>query len=231
MMRTQISPSLMCMNLMEIKHQLQVLDSRADFLHVDIMDGHYVKNITLSPFFIEQIRPYTRVAIDVHLMVEEPTDFIEAVAKAGADFICPHAETINRDAFRVINLIRSFGKKVGVVLNPATPVSYIQHYIHLLDKITVMTVDPGYAGQPFIPEMVEKVRELKALKQQHSYHYLIEIDGSCNTRTYNPLIGAGAEVLIVGTSGLFNIHDDLATAWEMMRDSIDEAQGLAQVSA
>ncbi|HAI05422.1 allulose-6-phosphate 3-epimerase [Pantoea sp. AV62] len=230
-MRTQISPSLMCMNLMEIKHQLQVLDSRADFLHVDIMDGHYVKNITLSPFFIEQIRPYTRVAIDVHLMVEEPTDFIEAVAKAGADFICPHAETINRDAFRVINLIRSFGKKVGVVLNPATPVSYIQHYIHLLDKITVMTVDPGYAGQPFIPEMVEKVRELKALKQQHSYHYLIEIDGSCNTRTYNPLIGAGAEVLIVGTSGLFNIHDDLATAWEMMRDSIDEAQGLAQVSA
>jgi len=219
------------MNLMEIKHQLQVLDSRADFLHVDIMDGHYVKNITLSPFFIEQIRPYTRVAIDVHLMVEEPTDFIEAVAKAGADFICPHAETINRDAFRVINLIRSFGKKVGVVLNPATPVSYIQHYIHLLDKITVMTVDPGYAGQPFIPEMVEKVRELKALKQQHSYHYLIEIDGSCNTRTYNPLIGAGAEVLIVGTSGLFNIHDDLATAWEMMRDSIDEAQGLAQVSA
>jgi len=230
-MRTQISPSLMCMNLMEIKHQLQVLDSRADFLHVDIMDGHYVKNITLSPFFIEQIRPYTRVAIDVHLMVEEPTDFIEAVAKAGADFICPHAETINRDAFRVINLIRSFGKKVGVVLNPATPVSYIQHYIHLLDKITVMTVDPGYAGQPFIPEMVEKVRELKALKQQHSYHYLIEIDGSCNTRTYNPLIGAGAEVLIVGTSGLFNIHDDLATAWEMMRDSIDEAQGLTKVSA
>ncbi len=230
-MRTQISPSLMCMNLMEIKHQLQVLDSRADFLHVDIMDGHYVKNITLSPLFIEQIRPFTRVAIDVHLMVEEPTNFIEAVAKAGADYICPHAETINRDAFRVINLIRSYGKKVGVVLNPATPISYIQHYIHLLDKITVMTVDPGYAGQPFIPEMVEKVRELKALKQQHGYHYLIEIDGSCNTRTYHQLIGAGAEVLIVGTSGLFNIHDDLATAWKMMRDSIDEAQGLTQVSA
>ena len=230
-MRIQISPSLMCMNLMEIKQQLAVLNSRADFLHVDIMDGHYVKNITLSPFFIEQIRPHTPVAIDVHLMVEQPTDFIEAVAKAGADYICPHAETINRDAFRVINLIRSLGKKPGVVLNPATPVSFIHHYLHLLDKITVMTVDPGYAGQPFIPEMVEKIQELSALKRAHGHHYLIEIDGSCNQRTYRTLLEAGAEVLIVGTSGLFNVHDDLTTAWTMMRSSIDAAQGLAQESA
>ncbi|MBW1215195.1 D-allulose 6-phosphate 3-epimerase [Pantoea allii] len=230
-MRIQISPSLMCMNLMEIKQQLAVLNSRADFLHVDIMDGHYVKNITLSPFFIEQIRPHTPVAIDVHLMVEQPTDFIEAVAKAGADFICPHAETINRDAFRVINQIRSLGKKPGVVLNPATPVSFIHHYLHLLEKITVMTVDPGYAGQPFIPEMVEKIQTLKALKQAHGYRYLIEIDGSCNQRTYRTLLEAGAEVLIVGTSGLFNIHEDLTTAWTMMRSSIDAAQELVQESA
>lgn len=230
-MRIQISPSLMCMNLMEIKQQLAVLNSRADFLHVDIMDGHYVKNITLSPFFIEQIRPHTPLDIDVHLMVEQPTDFIEAVAKAGADFICPHAETINRDAFRVINQIRSLGKKPGVVLNPATPVSFIHHYLHLLEKITVMTVDPGYAGQPFIPEMVEKIQTLKALKQAHGYRYLIEIDGSCNQRTYRTLLEAGAEVLIVGTSGLFNIHEDLTTAWTMMRSSIDAAQELVQESA
>ncbi|WP_300000213.1 D-allulose 6-phosphate 3-epimerase [uncultured Cedecea sp.] len=223
-MRIQVSPSLMCMNLIEIKKQLAVLDTRADFLHVDIMDGHYVKNITLSPFFIEQIRPHTQVAIDVHLMVEEPTDFIDAIARAGADYICPHAETINRDAFRVINQIRSHGKKVGIVLNPATPVAYIHHYIHLVDKITVMTVDPGYAGQPFIPEMLLKVKELKELKERHGYSYLIEIDGSCNVKTYEDLISAGAEVLIVGTSGLFNIHQDLETAWNMMRSSIDEAQ-------
>jgi len=230
-MRTKISPSLMCMNLMEIKQQLSVLNTRADFLHVDIMDGHYVKNITLSPFFIEQIRPFTQVAIDVHLMVEEPTDFIDAVAKAGADYICPHAETINRDAFRVINHIRSLGKKVGVVLNPATPVSFIHHYIHLLDKITVMTVDPGYAGQPFISEMVLKIAELKALKQQQGYHYLIEIDGSCNQKTYSTLLGAGAEVLIVGTSGLFNLHDNLETAWDQMSDNIAQARGALQESA
>lgn len=223
-MRTQISPSLMCMNLMEIKQQLQVLNTRADFLHVDIMDGHYVKNITLSPFFIEQIRPHTPVAIDVHLMVEEPTDFIEAIAKAGADYICPHAETINKDAFRVINQIRALNKKVGVVLNPATPVSFIKHYIHHLDKITLMTVDPGYAGQPFIPEMLEKIAELKALKEQHGYKYLIEIDGSCNQKTYEILLNAGAEVLIVGTSGLFNLHENLETAWDLMTQHIEQAQ-------
>ncbi len=120
---------------------------------------------------------------------------------------------------------------MGIVLNPATPVSFIHHYIHLLDKITVMTVDPGYAGQPFIPEMVQKIQELKALKLAHGHRYLIEIDGSCNQRTYSTLLDAGAEVLIVGTSGLFTIHDDLATAWTMMRDSIDTAQGLQQESA
>ena len=230
-MRTQISPSLMCMNLMEIKQQLAVLDTRADFLHIDIMDGHYVKNITLSPFFIEQIRPHTKVALDVHLMVEEPTDFIEAIAKAGADYICPHAETINRDAFRVINQIRSLGKKVGVVLNPATPVSFIHHYIHLLDKITVMTVDPGYAGQPFISEMVKKIEELRDLKARHGYNYLIEIDGSCNQRTYRTLLEAGAEVLIVGTSGLFNLHENLESAWDQMMGNIEQAKDELRESA
>lgn len=112
-MKYQISPSLMCMNLMDIRQQLAVLNRRADMLHIDIMDGHYVKNITLSPFFIEQIRPHTSLLLDVHLMVENPTDFIDPIARAGADFICPHAETINRDAFRVINQIRALGKKWG----------------------------------------------------------------------------------------------------------------------
>ena len=226
-MEYKISPSLMCMNLFDIKEQLSVLNRRADMLHIDIMDGHYVKNITLSPFFIEQIRPHTPLVLDVHMMVENPTDFIAAIANAGADFICPHAETINRDAFRVINLIRSFGKKVGVVLNPATPVEYIQHYIHLLDKITIMTVDPGYAGQPFIPEMLHKVSQLRDLKQQQGYHYLIEIDGSCNARTYEQLMGAGAEVLIVGTSGLFNLDNDLDKAWDKMLDQMRQARQAA----
>ena len=158
-MKPMFNPSLMCMDLLNIKEQLQILNTRADFFHVDIMDGHYVKNITLSPDFCRAIRPVCQIPLDCHLMVTTPDDFIEPLAKAGAGYICPHAETINADAFRIVNKIHSLGCKVGVVLNPATPVSYIRHYIHLLDKVTVMTVDPGFAGQPFIREMLEKISE------------------------------------------------------------------------
>lgn len=222
-MAYQISPSLMCMDLFNIKEQLAVLNRYADFLHIDIMDGHYVKNITLSPFFIEQIRPHTPLLIDVHLMVTEPTNFIEAIANAGADYICPHAETINKDAFRVITQIRQLNKKVGIVLNPATPIEYIRHYIHLVDKITVMTVDPGYAGQSFIPEMLIKIGELKSLKDQHNYKYLIETDGACNQNTFKDLLRMGSEVLVVGSSGLFSLDSDLETAWKKMSQHIRDA--------
>jgi D-allulose-6-phosphate 3-epimerase len=224
-MNHKFSPSLMCMNLLEIKEQVEVFNRRADFLHIDIMDGHYVKNITLSPFFMEQIKDVVSVPMDVHLMVENPADFIEMVKEAGATYITPHAETINRDAFRVINRIIEMGGKPGVALNPATPLEYIKHYIHLLDKITFMTVDPGFAGQKFIPEMLEKIREAKDLKERMGYKYLIEVDGSCNAKTFKMLADAGAEVFIVGSSGLFNLHPKLETAWDMMMDNFKQEVG------
>ena len=222
-MKPMFNPSLMCMDLLNIKEQLQILNTRADFFHVDIMDGHYVKNITLSTDFCRAIRPVCQIPLDCHLMVTTPDDFIEPLAKAGAGYICPHAETINADAFRIVNKIHSLGCKVGVVLNPATPVSYIRHYIHLLDKVTVMTVDPGFAGQPFIREMLEKISELKELKEEKGYGYLIEVDGSCNERTFGDLAKAGTEVFIVGTSGLFNLDKDLETAWDKMMDNFNKA--------
>ena len=222
-MKPMFNPSLMCMDLLNIKEQLQILNTRADFFHVDIMDGHYVKNITLSPDFCRAIRPVCQIPLDCHLMVTTPDDFIEPLANAGAGYICPHAETINADAFRIVNKIHSLGCKVGVVLNPATPVSYIRHYIHLLDKVTVMTVDPGFAGQPFIREMLEKISELKELKEEKGYGYLIEVDGSCNERNVGDLAKAGTEVFIVGTSGLFNLDKDLETAWDKMMDNFNKA--------
>ncbi|MEY8353300.1 D-allulose 6-phosphate 3-epimerase [Lachnospiraceae bacterium 54-53] len=224
-MKPMFNPSLMCMDFLNIKEQIEILNTRADMYHVDIMDGHYVKNITLSPDFCKAIHPVCRIPLDCHLMVTDPDDFIEPLASAGAGYICPHAETVNADAFRIVNKIRSLGCKVGIVLNPATPVFYIRHYIHLLDKVTVMTVDPGFAGQPFIREMLDKIRELRTIKEEKGYDYLIEVDGSCNERTFGELAGAGAEVFIVGTSGLFGLDENLERAWEKMTENFNSAVG------
>jgi D-allulose-6-phosphate 3-epimerase len=215
-MKYYFAPSLMCMNLMELPKQMEILNSRADFYHVDIMDGHYVKNITLSPMFIEQIKSSAKLPIDAHLMVEHPNDFIDMLSNAGADYISPHAETINKDAFRTITRIREKGCKVGIVINPATPLSYINEYVGLIDKLTIMTVDCGFAGQKFIDGMLNKIKEAKALKERNGYKYLIEVDGSCNQGTFSKLAEAGTDVFIVGSSGLFGLDSDLVKAWDKM---------------
>lgn len=226
-MKPLFSPSLMCMDFLDIRRQTEILNSRCDFYHVDIMDGHYVKNITLSPDFVSRFSAVAKRPIDCHLMVTDPSDYITPLAEAGAAYICPHAEVINRDAFRTLDRIEAAGCKKGVVLNPATPLDYIRHYIHRLDKITIMTVDPGFAGQPFVPEMLDKIREAKALKEEMGYAYLIEIDGSCNEKTFRALREAGAEVFIVGASGLFSKAPDLETAWDkMLEDYKNTAGGL-----
>lgn len=225
-MSYKFSPSLMCMNLVDFREQILAMNKKADMYHIDIMDGHYVKNITLSPFFISQVKSITQLPLDAHLMVENPADFIDMIAEAGADYISPHAETINKDAFRIINKIKSLGCKMGIALNPATPLEYIKEYIHLLDKITIMTVDPGYAGQKFIPEMLKKIRQAKEWKEQYGYNYLIEVDGSCNKATFKLLEEAGTEVFIVGSSGLFNLHHDVSVAWEQMMDIFNQEIGV-----
>lgn len=216
--KEKFSVSLMCMDLLKLREQIEILNKRTDLFHVDIMDGHYVKNITLSPMFVEAISKVATIPIDVHLMTEYPDDYIEELAKAGATYICPHAETINKDAFRIINKIKKAGAKVGIVLNPATPLDYIRHYIHLIDKLTIMTVDPGFAGQSFIPEMLDKIREAKEYKQQYGLNFLLEVDGSVNEKTFKKLHEAGAEVYIVGSSGLFNLDSDLNLAYDKMEE-------------
>lgn len=221
-MEGKFSPSLMCMDLLDIKQQIELLNSRADMFHVDIMDGHYVKNITLSPDFVKAIAPVCEIPLDCHLMVTEPDQYIGSLAAAGATYISPHAETINAESFRIINKIKALGCKPGVVLNPATPLSYINEYIHLLDKITIMSVDPGFAGQPFIREMLKKIEEARRLKEENGYNYIIEIDGSCNEKTFKELKGAGVELFIVGNSGLFDLADNIPEAWDKMIDNFEK---------
>ena len=217
-MAAKFSPSLMCMDLTRFREQITAMNGRADFYHVDIMDGSYVKNITLSPFFIENLKKITDVPIDVHLMVNHPEDIIPMCIDAGADIISFHPETANNKIFRLLNQIKDAGRQCGVVLNPATPADAIKEYAHLLDKVTVMSVDPGYAGQKFIPESLTKIKELIAMRENKDYHYLTEIDGSCNEKTFNVISRSGVDVYIVGTSGLFSLADNVSDAWDKMVD-------------
>ncbi len=219
----KFAPSLMCMDFLKLEEQLKVLNRRTDMLHVDLMDGHYCKNITLSPDLIRTFARVTTLPMDVHFMTTQPSDWLEVCAQAGAKILSPHAETINVDAFRTMNLIESLGCKKGVVLNPATPLDTIRHYIAYVDILTIMTVDVGFAGQPFIEPMLRKIEEAAELKAKNGYTYEIQIDGSCNTRTYKRLTDAGAEILIMGSSGLFTLHEDLDTAYDMMLDAYTKA--------
>ncbi|MGI6080535.1 MAG: D-allulose 6-phosphate 3-epimerase [Candidatus Avilachnospira sp.] len=226
-MKAEFAPSLMCMDFLNIKEQMEILNKRIDMYHCDIMDGHFCKNITLSPDLIKTFGTLTDLPMDVHLMTTNPTDWIELLAKAGAEYISPHAETINTDAFRVMNLIESLGCKKGVVLNPATPLSYIKHYLNRIDMLTIMTVDVGFAGQPFIAEMLDKIREAAELREKYGYSYKIQIDGSCNVNTFKRLREAGADVFVVGSSGLFKNDPDLNKACDIMYENFEKETGEA----
>lgn len=210
------APSLMCMDFGKMKEQFAVMDQYVNLYYVDIMDGHFCKNMALTPGILKSCRGLTETEMDVHLMTTEPSDWIEMCAKAGATYISPHAGTINTNAFRTMHMIRDLGCKCGVVLNPATPLSYVESYLEYIDMLTIMTVDIGFAGQKFIDQMYAKIRQAKALREEMGYHYKIQIDGHCNKENYRQLTEAGADILIVGNAGLFGLDQDLDTACRKM---------------
>ena len=224
-MSSEFSVSLMCMDYLHVEDQILALNTETDYYHADIMDGHFCKNITMSPDLISAIAKVSKKPIDVHLMTVHPNDWIEGLAKAGVTTICPHAETINTDAFRTINRIRDFGCQAGIVLNPATPVDVIKHYINRLSMVTVMTVDVGFAGQPFIPEMIEKIKELVKLRSELNLNFKIQIDGSCNNKTFKILHDAGADIFVLGSSGLFSRDKNIHTAFSQLRSDFKDLTG------
>ncbi len=223
MSNVQFSPSLMCMDLTKMKEQFRVLDQYIDMYHFDVMDGHFCKNITLSPMVLEAFHRCSSKGFDVHLMTTNPNDWIESCVHAGATSISVHAETVNIDAFRTINRIHELGADAGVVLNPATPLSYVESYLGRIEILTIMTIDVGFAGQKFIPEMLEKIKEAKRLREERGYHYKIQIDGSCNKENYKALVEAGADILIVGNKGLFSLDSDLETAYKKMLNQFEDS--------
>ncbi len=225
-MKPQFAVSLMCMDFLNIREQLDILNRRADYYHIDLMDGHFCKNITLSPDIVAAISRAATLPMDAHLMATTPNDWLEPMAKAGAKIISPHAETINTDAFRVLNRIEQLGCKKGVVLNPATTFDTVRHYIGRLDILTIMTVDVGYAGQAFIPEMLKKIEEAANFREKQGYRYLIQVDGSCNARTYKRLNDAGTDIYVMGSSGLFGLSKDLNEAYDKMLADFHRETGL-----
>lgn len=215
-MQVKFSPSLMCMDFLKLREQAEILNTLCDCYHIDIMDGHFVKNITLSPDFVSAFSSVAKKPLDCHLMVTEPTQYLDALKNAGASLISPQAETIVRDAFRVFNRIKELHMDCGVTLCPATPPEVILYYADRLSKVTVMTVDPGFAGQPFIDEMLPKIEKLREYKEKYGFTYEIEVDGSCNEHTFRKLYHAGTEVFVVGSSGLFSLDENLEVAYQKM---------------
>lgn len=202
----KIAPSILSADFSKLGEEIKDVEmGGADLIHVDVMDGHFVPNITIGPLIVEAIRPVTKLPLDVHLMIENPDQYIEAFAKAGADYLTVHVEAC-KHLHRTISYIKSLGVKAGVVLNPATPVEMIQHIIEDVDMVLFMTVNPGFGGQAFIPSVLEKVTRLKEMAEAKNHHLEIEVDGGVNEETAKLCIQAGATVLVAG-SAVYNKSD------------------------
>jgi ribulose-phosphate 3-epimerase len=211
----RIAPSILSANFATLGDDIRkVEDAGVQLLHIDVMDGHFVPNITIGPVVLKSIRKVTGLPLDVHLMISDPDKYIPAFAEAGADMITVHAEaTIHLD--RTLNFIRSHKVGVGVSINPATPVSSIQHVIDLVDMVLVMSVNPGFGGQKFIPYTVEKIRQLRRIIDDKKLGCDIEVDGGIDTALLPTVIDAGATVLVVG-SAIFGNPSPGAKAKEML---------------
>lgn len=215
---TKIAPSILSANFATLGKEIKdVEQGGADYIHIDVMDGHFVPNITIGPLIVDAIRPITDLPLDVHLMIENPDQYIPEFAKAGASIITVHQEACPH-LHRTIQLIKDHDVKAGVVLNPATPVTLIKEILTYVDMVLLMTVNPGFGGQSFIHEVVPKIALLDQLRKEHGYTYEIEIDGGVNVDTAKLCTDNGADVLVAG-SAVFN-KEDRHQAIKAIRDAV-----------
>jgi ribulose-phosphate 3-epimerase len=198
--RAKIAPSILSANFARIADEIRAVEGAgADWIHLDVMDGHFVPNITWGPKIVADLRPLSSLPFDCHLMIEDPERYVEDFRKAGADTITVHWEAC-RHAHRVVQRIKELGAKAGVSLNPATPVALLDDLIDDLDLILIMSVNPGFGGQRFIPHAMEKVRQAEALVEQRGLTIEIEVDGGIGVENAAEIVEAGASVLVMGSS-------------------------------
>lgn len=202
----KIAPSILSADFANLGSEIkEVEDGGADYIHVDVMDGHFVPNITIGPLIVDAIKPITNLPLDVHLMIENPDQYIPAFATAGAEIISVHQEACPH-LHRTIQLIKNNGVKAGVVINPATPSIMIKDILSDVDLVLVMTVNPGFGGQSFIEGTVDKIKQIATWRHEQNLSFEIEVDGGVNVDTARLCTEAGANVLVAG-SAVFNKAD------------------------
>ena len=206
MKKIKISPSILSADFSQLGNEIKRLEENgADLIHVDVMDGHFVPNITIGPPVIKTLRNYTKLPFDVHLMISPVHKYIEAYADAGADIITIHPEATD-SLENSIKKIKEKNKKVGVSLNPETKIDLILEFLNQIDLVLIMSVNPGFGGQKFMPEVLDKIKDLKKLREQNKLDFDIEIDGGINFDNCKSAIDAGANILVSGTT-VFKSND------------------------
>jgi len=210
----KIAPSILSADFKNLEQQIRAVEiGGADIIHCDIMDGKFVPNITFGPIVVSSVNEITNLPLDVHLMVEKPQDVLEDFVKAGANYITVHQEeVIHLD--RVLNQIKELGAKAGVALNPATSVETLEPILHLVDLVLVMSVNPGFGGQSFIPYSLSKIKQLDTIRKENNHNFEIEVDGGVNKNTIKEISDAGCDIFVAG-SAIFGSENVTAGTTEL----------------